>query len=230
MTSPIGTPDWQRTQPGASKVLYADSAVNAAVVTTPVFFCGSFSSIAAYLQLAGFRYFLHPHFYTDAGTSIDLGVEEWLCEDNGVMMINVPVRAPWVRFSFGRVSGTGALTGVAALIGINSSTDSSVMRAPQPLVNQSSVPVGAGASVTFTATKTIDGTGLWCVRTTLATWAADVSGINQGGFHDFIARMNQDNKIAALTIPLPYSTAFLTFTNNTAGAGTVDLSLYAGRN
>lgn len=230
MTSPIGTPDWQRTQPGASKVIYANAAVNAQSVVVPVFFCGTFSSIAVYMQLAGFRYFMHPHFYTDASQAIDLGGEEWLCEDSGVMSVNVPVRAPWAAFSFGRTTGVGALTGVAALIGINSGTDASVMRAPQPVIEQAATPVGAGVTVSFTATKTIDGPALWTVHTTLATWDAVLTGINLSGSHDVIARMNQDTRIAGLNVPLPYGTVFMTFTNNTAAAGTVDLSLYAGRN
>lgn len=229
MTQPIGTPDWQRTQPGASKVLYVNAAVSSPLIQTGPLFCGAFSAIAVYGKLTGHRWFIHPHFYDTFSQAVDLGPLQWVCEDGGTMLINIPVRAPWMNLAVGSTDNVTNETGIFSLIGHNSGTDASVMRNPQPILSVANQAIGASSSLALFATETIDGPGIWTVQTALASWSASLSSINFIGGSDTIARMGAGSGPPSLAVPLPSGCARIDFTNGTAAAGTFNASLYAGR-
>lgn len=228
MTAPIGTgyPDWQRVQSRAAKLFVNNQNVGiSGVVTVGPFFVGDIPYLATIFDVSLNPATFSAEYYLEEGLTTFLGDQTIDVPAQGGVDISLPVQGPWVLFRITPVGGVGY--------------DLVVYEVAGPLANlrgsgQNNILCSLAQNVNAGATATVDtgriwpGEAHWFVETALGTWTAGLTSISAAGTSIII-----DNARGLTAgdkqrqIFLPATMIRLSFTNQTAGAGTVRAALVA---
>lgn len=227
MTQPVshGYPDFGRYVATADKELLNLNVADIDAQTNygPVF-VGDVPWLGIFFLSSGGAFTVQMRYGTQPNGTGILTTQSFTVESAGIALLSFPVGGPYLTLrvtpqAINGVFNAQVYTQHSPAPTDNSDTSSNIV------LSSVATAVGAGATVTVTASRVFPGPAVWNVFTTLATWEAHVRSHTAGGSQTRLDTVNQAVAQPSRMLYLPYEFVRVAFTNNTGAAGTFNTTI-----